>query len=169
MGYVSTEACWHLDWLGLGVEMEAFGRSLASQDLTSSKLTSSKIPQVHTAQKTSPQDSVKEHSATQNTQWHLYDSPLICLGRSLYLLWAVWGQFSLRSNLTQTCTCFQSSQFPLKSTVCSPPGHKRVQRPRFFRVHLLSCAEESVGHGRHNWDVLRVAWSNKALLEAVTV
>ena len=44
VGHLSIEAFWYLDWLGLGVGMEAFGRSLASQDLTSSKLTSSKIP-----------------------------------------------------------------------------------------------------------------------------
>ena len=44
VGHTSTEAFWHLGWLGLGVEMEGFGRSLASQDLTGSKLTSSKIP-----------------------------------------------------------------------------------------------------------------------------
>lgn len=54
----------------------------------------------------------------------------IFLGRSLDLLWELWGQFSLRSGLGPACTCSQSPQLPPVSTVsgycrdfvCCPSG-----------------------------------------------
>ena len=42
--------------------------------------------------------------------------PPIFLGRSLDLLWALWGQLRFWFGLILPCTCFQSPQLPLNST-----------------------------------------------------
>ena len=43
-------------------------------------------------------------------------SPSMLLGRSLDLLWALWGQLRFWSALTPVFTCTQSPQFPPRST-----------------------------------------------------
>ena len=44
-------------------------------------------------------------------------SPPVFLGRSLDLLWALWGQLWLSPGLTPACACSQSPQLPPESTV----------------------------------------------------
>ena len=54
----------------------------------------------------------------------------IYLGKSLELLWAVWGQFSVRYVLVLACTCSQCLQLLLKCTVSA-------QLQDFNLLHLL--------------------------------
>ena len=99
----------------------------------------------HTAQQTDYQHSWwRQHSAAQNTQLGLHQRPLILPGRPLDLLWAAWGDFSVRSGLIPACSNSQCVELPLGSTVCSCPGHERAKA----KFHWGSLALLGWGEGR---------------------